>query len=91
MWPNLAKFYHFGKFLKVFGNYLRVYLVFVKILNLLLQKMWFGANFNCCKWPDIEIIKASGHTDGERERDRVSLSERDRKKRERVRDERTCG
>ena len=26
VWPNLAKFHHFGEKLKVFGNFLRVYL-----------------------------------------------------------------
>ena len=33
VWPDLTKFSHFGKVLKIFGNFLRVYLVFGKILN----------------------------------------------------------
>ena len=30
MWPDLAKFRHFGIILKVFGNYVRPYLVLGK-------------------------------------------------------------
>ena len=32
VWPDLAKFRHFGTFLKVLGKFLRVYLVFGEIL-----------------------------------------------------------
>ena len=35
VWLNLAKFRQFGKTVKVFGYYLRVYLVLGKILNLI--------------------------------------------------------
>ena len=37
VWPDLAKIRHFCKILKVFGNILRVYLIFGIILNLLWQ------------------------------------------------------
>ena len=35
--PDLAKFHHFGKMLKVFGNYLRVNFIFGQIL---LNPLW---------------------------------------------------
>ena len=34
----MANFRNFGEILKVFGNFLKVYLVFSKIMNLLWQK-----------------------------------------------------
>ena len=34
VWPDLAKFRHFGNILKVLGNYVRAYLVLGKNLNL---------------------------------------------------------
>ena len=34
VWPDLAKFCHFGKILKIFGNFMRVLLVFCNLLNL---------------------------------------------------------
>ena len=37
MWPDLAKFRHFGKILQVFGKFLMVYFLFGKIYNLLFQ------------------------------------------------------
>ena len=37
VWPDLAKFLHFGKILQVFGNILKVYFLFGEILNLLWQ------------------------------------------------------
>ena len=37
MWPDLAKFRHFGKIFKVLGNFSRIHLLFGKILNLLWQ------------------------------------------------------
>ena len=39
VWTDLAKFRHYGRFLKVFGNLKKINLVFVKILNLFLQIM----------------------------------------------------
>ena len=37
--PDLAKFRHFGKNVKVFGNFSKVYLVFGKLLKLLWQNL----------------------------------------------------
>ena len=37
VWPDLAKFRHFGTILQVFGQFLTVYLLFVKLVNLLWQ------------------------------------------------------
>ena len=37
MWPDLAKFRHFGKSLKVFGTVLMVYFLFGKMLSVLWQ------------------------------------------------------
>ena len=37
VWPDFTKFRHFGKILKSLAIFLRVHLVFVKILNLLQQ------------------------------------------------------
>ena len=37
VWPDMAKFRHFGKIFKVLGKILRVYLVFGKILKLIWQ------------------------------------------------------
>ena len=35
VWPDLAIFCQLGKILKIFGNFMKVYLVFGKLLNLL--------------------------------------------------------
>ena len=35
VWPDLARFRHFGKSLQVFGKFLTVYFLFGKILSLL--------------------------------------------------------
>ena len=43
VWPDLAQFLHFGKYLKIFGNILRVYLVFGKVLNSLWHNLYAGA------------------------------------------------
>ena len=46
VWPDLAKFHHFGKIFKVLGNFSRAYLLFGKILNLLWQILYtFGQIF----------------------------------------------
>ena len=44
VWPGLAKFRHFGTILKVLGKFLRVNLVFGKMLILLSPKLlkWFS-------------------------------------------------
>ena len=40
---------------KIFRNFLRVYWVSGKLLNLLWKiQCAFGANLNCCQWPNIE-------------------------------------
>ena len=64
MRPDLVKFHHLGKNLKVFGNFSSVYLVFGITLSLLWQfcntiEQIFIAVF----WLNIEqIILQSGHT-----------------------------
>ena len=46
MWPDLAKFCHFGKKLQVFGKFLKVYFLFGKMLSILWQICdIFGLNF----------------------------------------------
>ena len=45
--PDLAKFHHFD-------NFWTSYFLFGKILSLLWQSGHFGANFYCCKRPNIE-------------------------------------
>ena len=39
VWPDLAKFHHFGKYLKIFGNIFKVYLVLGKVF--------------CSLWPNL--------------------------------------
>ena len=48
VWPDLAKFYHFGNNFKVFGNYKKLYLVFDKLLNLLWQIFY-------AIWPNLIV------------------------------------
>ena len=46
VWPDLAKFRHFGKKINFFGHFLSNYLVFGKIVNLLWQIFYtFGQIF----------------------------------------------
>ena len=40
VWPDLAKFRHFGKTFQVFGKFLTVYFLFGKVLSLFWQ-IWF--------------------------------------------------
>ena len=42
VWPDFAKFRRFGKIFKVLGNFLRVYLLFGKILDRLVNFYAFG-------------------------------------------------
>ena len=52
--PDMAKFCHYGQIFKALGNFLRVYLQFVKILDQLWQNFeshW--ASFHC---PNVEKI-----------------------------------
>ena len=45
VWPDLPKFHHFGKMLKIFGNFFRVTLVFGKNLEPTLENSaCFGPN-----------------------------------------------
>ena len=54
----------FGKFFKVLGKFLRVYLVFGKILILLQQKRYtIGHVFIVVDGPIFKIIQPSGHTE----------------------------
>ena len=51
VWPDLTKFCYYGKILIVFG----VYFVLRKNSNILLAKLLcYWANFQCCKWSNIE-------------------------------------
>ena len=34
MWPDLAKWHHFGKSLQIFGKFLKVYILLCKLLSL---------------------------------------------------------
>ena len=62
VWPDLVKFHHFGKYLKIFGNIFKFYLVLGKVSNLA-QFVCYWANFHNWKWPNIEnTIWSSGHT-----------------------------
>ena len=46
MWPDLAKFRHFGKIFEVLGNFSGVYLLFGKIFSLLWHNLYtFGQIF----------------------------------------------
>ena len=54
VWPDLDKFRQLGKLSKIFGKYLRVSLVFDKMLNLLWQISYtFWANLKYWKKPKI--------------------------------------
>ena len=54
VWPDLANFCHFGKKIKVFGQFLdslfSIWQMFVPTLSFLCHR----ANCHCCKWPKIE-------------------------------------
>ena len=54
-WPDLAKFRQFSKHLEIFGNILKVYLIFGKVVNPCLEFfVCFWAEFHRCKLPNIE-------------------------------------
>ena len=53
VWPDEAKFCHFGKMLKTFWG---VYLIFSTILIQLWQNFIITYNLHCCKWPIIKQI-----------------------------------
>ena len=56
VWPDLAKFRHFGKMTQIF-KWLRDYLA--KFGPTLAKLLCFWTAFQCCKWPNIE--KQSSH------------------------------
>ena len=60
MWPDLAKLWQFGKKLKALGNFVRVSLVFGKILNPLWQ--FFIALGQIFIVENGQIMYWSGHT-----------------------------
>ena len=73
VWPDLAKFCHFGKSLLVFSKFLTVYFLFGKMLSLLWQTCEiFGLIFWLQMAKYLKRIKSSGHTDRERERKKMS-------------------
>ena len=46
VWPDLVNFHHFGKYLKIFGNIFKVYLVLEKVLNSFWHNLYaFGKIF----------------------------------------------
>ena len=60
VWPDLTRFRHFCKILQVFGKFLVVYLLFGKLLSLLLANLLhYWTIFYQGKWPNIE--KQSNH------------------------------
>ena len=56
VWPDLAKFLHFGKKLKVFGEILRIYLVLAKILNQPILAIMLLGKFSLLIRPNIVKI-----------------------------------
>ena len=64
MWPDLAKFRHFGKNLEIFGNIFKVYLIFGKVLNPLWGIIYvFGQFFIDVNGQILKKTFQSGHTD----------------------------
>ena len=75
VWPDLAKFRHFGKSFKVFCNFKKLYLLLGNILNLLWQIFTLLCNFHChtgpmlynptfqpCPWCQLAMSRQSnGH------------------------------
>ena len=54
VWPNLAKFCHFGKILNILGKIVRLNLVFGEFLILFWQKYdVIVASFHSCRCPNI--------------------------------------
>ena len=54
VWPDLAKFRHFGKILKVFGQFLVGTFSILQTFEPTWVIFMLRANFHCCKWPKIE-------------------------------------
>ena len=55
MWSDLPKFRHLGNILKALVGFVKVYLVFGQILNLLSRRFigFIGFIFTAEKWPNI--------------------------------------
>ena len=63
MWPDLAKFWQFGKFLKSLAIFEALFTIWKVFEPTYFKKNCIGTNFHCCKWPNIEqIMWPSGHT-----------------------------
>ena len=59
VWPDLAKFRHFGKKFNRLWQFCMAYLVLGKILNQLLQlNVCYLLNFLCCKWPKLKTLSS---------------------------------
>ena len=54
VWPDLAKFRHFGNFFKEFGNFKKLYFLLGNLLSLLWQIFPLLGNFHCWKWPKMK-------------------------------------
>ena len=64
VWPDLAKFHHFSKYWKIFGNIFKVFWFWPKFSTHFGTICMFLGKFHRCKWPNIEnTIWSSGHTD----------------------------
>ena len=60
MWPDLAKFRHFGKILKVFGKHLKaLFTIWQNFEPTLANILCYATNLYPYKWPNIE--KQSSH------------------------------
>ena len=57
---KISPFWH--KFIKVFGNFLKVLFSIWQYLGPTLAKYCNWTNFYCCKWPNVKKIYPSGHT-----------------------------
>ena len=84
VWPDLAKFRHFGQILKVFGNFLRGYWVFCQLVNPCWQMF-------CGIWQIVivkngQILKNILHIWSHWTRQRERKKDKDKRK-ERERDE----
>ena len=60
MRPDLAIFHHFGKYLKIFGNLFKVYLVLEKVFSSLLHN-FYGIGQNSIAENGQMLKTQSGH------------------------------
>ena len=67
MLPDLAKFHHFGKYLKIFGNIFKVYLVLGKVFNSLWHNLYaceqivIGVNGQILKTQSGHLVTRDPH------------------------------